>query len=95
MDKTKIEVTKAVEYRTLQEVIDIVSELGLSFDEVTIEAITAEWDDERTCHISYYREETDEEYQKRIEKDKKQKIKIEQLERQRYFELRKKYENKV
>lgn len=91
--KKKICRTKAVNYSTLTEVLQWVSQQGLDPDEVRFETQEREWSDGYEAVIEYYSLETDEEYATRIADDEYRKAQREVYERRQYEQLRAKYGN--
>ena len=85
---------RLIEYRTLEEVLELVKSLGLSHTQVTFHTEDiGEFSECYNAHISFSRLETDAEYAARLDHEQKYKQNVEQREREEYERLRKKFSN--
>ena len=95
MTKQTIHDQTSIEYKTLQQVNELVATMGLDPNAVTFSAINiGEYDSDYNSHISFVRLETDGEYRDRTKKQEQRQQEIEKRERENYERLHKKYGNK-
>ena len=91
--KIKKRIIKEIDYEpTLTRVIEIVKNLNLSLDDVCITTKNiGMYDDQYVAALEYYQEETDEEYEHRINHQKKLELDRIVKEKEQYAKLKSKY----
>ena len=94
MTKRYVQREQEVEYKTVERIVEIISQLNLDPAKVTIEALDkGTFDTSYQACLVYSELETDEEYYKRLGEDARYKSINESHEREMYEKLKQKYGN--